>query len=416
MAEDTRVDYRKAFLAVTDGLRQEARYRVFTEIGRDQARFPKATWHFGAGAREVTVWCSNDYLGMGRHPQVIAAMVEEARNGSVGAGGTRNISGNSHAVVTLEAELAALHQKPAALVFSSGYVANQTAIAAIAQCLPGCLIFSDADNHNSMIEGVRRAGRDKVIFRHNDVGHLEELLRNADPRRPKLIAFESVYSMDGDVGPIAEIAALAQQYGALTYLDEVHAVGLYGAHGAGYAEEIGAMEQIDIVQGTLGKGFGCFGGYIAAASEIIDAVRSTAHGFIFTTALPPPVAAAACASIRHLRTSGSERQNHRRQVARTKARLEASGIPVLDNPTHIVPVMIGDAALAKAASDLLLERHAIYVQPINYPTVPRGTERLRITPTPFHDDALIEALALALVDVFDTLKLERKPERVLAAE
>ena len=409
-------DYRNAFSTVTKTLRDENRYRVFTEIAREQSRFPKATWHLADGARDVTVWCSNDYLGMGRHPDVVAAMVEEAQRGSVGAGGTRNISGNSHAVVMLEAELADLHGKDAALVFTSGYVANQTAIATIAQCLPGCIIFSDSENHNSMIDGVRRAGCDKVIFRHNDTAHLEELLKAADPARPKLIVFESVYSMDGDVGPLATFADLAEKYGALTYLDEVHAVGLYGAHGAGYAEEIGVMDRIDIIQGTLGKGYGCFGGYFAARAEIVDAVRCNAHGFIFTTALPPPVAAAARTSIRHLKASGAERQGHRRQVARTKLKLKAAGIPVLDNPTHIVPVMIGNAAKAKAASDLLLERHGIYVQPINYPTVPRGTERLRITPTPFHDDALIDALTTALVDVFDTLGLERRPEPAIAAE
>lgn len=409
-------DYKNAFAAVTSTLQAENRYRVFTEIARDQARFPKATWHLASGASDVTVWCSNDYLGMGRHPDVVAAMISEARRGSVGAGGTRNISGNSHAVVALEAELASLHNKKAALVFSSGYVANQTAIATIAQCLPGCIIFSDSENHNSMIDGVRRAGCDKKVFRHNDVAHLEELLKAADPARPKLIVFESVYSMDGDVGPLHAFADLAEKYGALTYLDEVHAVGLYGEHGAGYAEEIGAMDRIDILQGTLGKGFGCFGGYIAASAEIVDAVRCNAHGFIFTTALPPPVAAAAAASIRHLKRSQAERAGQRKQVARTKRVLDAAGIPVLDNPTHIVPVMIGDAAKAKAASDLLLERHHIYVQPINYPTVPRGTERLRITPTPFHTDALIDELATALVDVFDTLGLARRPGQTLAAE
>jgi 5-aminolevulinate synthase len=409
-------DYKTAFSTVTKTLRDENRYRVFTEIARDQARFPRATWHLADGIREVTVWCSNDYLGMGRHPAVVAAMADEAQRGSVGAGGTRNISGNSHAVVLLEAELAELHGKDAALVFSSGYVANQTAIATIAQCLPGCIIFSDSENHNSMIDGVRRAGCDRQIFRHNDAAHLEELLGAADPARPKLIVFESVYSMDGDVGPLKAFADLAEKYGALTYLDEVHAVGLYGAHGAGYAEEIGVMDRIDIIQGTLGKGFGCFGGYFAARAEIVDAVRCNAHGFIFTTALPPPIAAAARASIRHLRASSTERQGQRRQVARTKMKLEAAGIPVLDNPTHIVPVMIGDAAKAKAASDLLLERHGIYVQPINFPTVPRGTERLRITPTPFHDDALIDTLTAALVDVFDTLGLVRRPEQAIAAE
>ncbi|MCZ8182493.1 MAG: 5-aminolevulinate synthase [Beijerinckiaceae bacterium] len=409
-------DYRKAFEAVTTGLKAENRYRVFTEIARDRARFPRATWHAGPEPREVTVWCSNDYLGMGRHPDVIAALIEEAESGSVGAGGTRNISGNSHAVVGLEHDLARIHGKEAALVFSSGYVANQTAIATLAQCLPGCLILSDSDNHNSMIDGIRRAGCEKAVFRHNDVAHLEGLLRAADPERPKMIVFESVYSMDGDVGPIHAICDLAERHGALTYLDEVHAVGLYGAHGAGYAEEIGAMARIDVIQGTLGKGFGCFGGYIAARHEMVDAVRCNAHGFIFTTALPPPLAAAARASIRHLATSQAERQQHRARVGAVKRALGQAGIPVLDNPTHIVPVMIGDPALAKAASDRLLERHAIYVQPINYPTVPRGTERLRITPTPFHDETLTEELVNALIETFGALGLPFRNAPSLAAE
>lgn len=412
----TPYDYSRAFHAVTDTLKAEKRYRVFTEIARDHDRFPRATWHTPQGVREVTVWCSNDYLGMGRHPDVIAAMVDEAERGSVGAGGTRNISGNSHAVCALERELADLHNKEAALVLSSGYVANQTAIATIAQCLPGCILFSDSDNHNSMIDGVRRAGCDKRIFRHNDVQHLEELLKAADPHAPKIIVFESVYSMDGDVGPIHAFCDLAEKYNALTYLDEVHAVGLYGARGAGYAEEIGAMDRIDILQGTLGKGFGCFGGYFAAKAEIVDAVRCNAHGFIFTTAMPPPIAAAAQASIRHLKTSQAERMGQRRQVARTKRRLAELGIPVLDNPTHIVPVMVGDAALAKAASDLLLERHDIYVQPINYPTVPVGTERLRITPTPLHDDAMMDHLVDSFCKVWDRLGIAKAGEQAKAAE
>ncbi|CAN1500044.1 BioF 7-keto-8-aminopelargonate synthetase and related enzymes [Rhabdaerophilaceae bacterium] len=400
-------DYSSAFQAVRTTLEREDRYRVFQQILRDSADFPHAIWAGPAGERRVTVWCTNDYLGMGRHPDVIRAMVETAQTTAVGAGGTRNISGNSAAICALERDLAALHGKSAALVFSSGYVANQSAIATIAQVLPDCVILSDSDNHNSMIEGVRRSGRDRVIFPHNDLVTLETMLAKIPAERPKLIVFESVYSMDGDVAPIAEMTALARRYGALTYLDEVHAVGLYGAHGAGYAEEIGVMGEIDIVQGTLGKGFGCFGGYIAASAEIIDAVRSTAGGFIFTTALPPPVAAAAHAAINHLRWSNVERQGQRSQVVKTKARLAELGIPVLSNPTHIVPVMIGDSAKAKAASDMLLERHGLYIQPINYPTVPRGTERLRITPTPFHSDVMIEALCLALVDVFERLALPR---------
>lgn len=410
-------DYSKAFRAVRQTLESESRYRVFQEIARDSARFPFATWNGPAGPREVTVWCTNDYLGMGRHPDVIAAMVDAAENGSVGAGGTRNISGNSSAIVALEEELADLHGKEAALVFSSGYVANQSAIAAIAGALPDCVILSDRENHNSMIEGVRRANRERVIFPHNDLAALETLLAELAPERPKLIVFESVYSMDGDVAPIGEICALARRHGAMTYIDEVHAVGLYGQRGAGYAEETGTMGELDVIQGTLGKGFGCFGGYIAASREVVDAVRSTAQGFIFTTALPPPVAAAARASIRHLKQSGAERLAQRRQVTRLKTRLAAAGIPVLDNPTHIVPVMICDSAKAKQASDRLLTHHDLYIQPINYPTVPRGTERLRVTPTPFHTDAMIEDLVGALVDVFDALGLERGEVRHrLAAE
>jgi 5-aminolevulinate synthase len=410
-------DYSDAFRAVRKTLETERRYRVFQEIARDSARFPHASWAGPDGARDVTVWCTNDYLGMGRHPEVIGAMVAEAERGSVGAGGTRNISGNSAAVVALEEELAELHGKEAALVFSSGYVANQSAIAAIAGALPGCVILSDQGNHNSMIEGVRRAGRERMIFPHNDLAALESTLAGLPLEQPKLIVFESVYSMDGDVSPIGAITRLARQYGAMTYIDEVHAVGLYGQHGAGYAEETGVMGELDVIQGTLGKGFGCFGGYIAASRDVIDAVRSTAHGFIFTTALPPPVAAAARASIRHLKISGAERLAQRRQVTRTKARLAEAGIPVLDNPTHIVPVMIGDSAKAKEASDMLLERHGLYIQPINYPTVARGTERLRITPSPFHTDAMIDTLVLALADVFDRLGLKREAvDHRLAAE
>lgn len=410
-------DYQASFKAARAALKAEKRYRVFTEIERDAARFPIATWHGPNGlARDVTVWCSNDYLGMGRHADVVGAMVETAASSGVGAGGTRNISGNSHAVIELERELAALHGKEAALVFSSGYVANQTAIATIAQLLPDCLILSDSDNHNSMIDGVRRAGRARAIFRHNDVAHLEELLAAADPERAKLIVFESVYSMDGDVAPIHAFCDLAAKYGALTYIDEVHAVGMYGSHGAGYAEEIGAMERLDIIQGTLAKGYGCFGGYIAGSEALIDAVRSHAQGFIFTTALPPPVAAAARAAIRHLRSSQAERDMQRRQVRRVKDLLQKAAIPVLDNPTHIVPVMVGDAALAKLASDRLLDRHGIYVQPINFPTVPRGTERLRVTPTPFHTDELVDQLVAALCEVWEALDLPRQVDVTASAK
>jgi 5-aminolevulinate synthase len=397
--------YDHFFQSALDTLHEERRYRVFTTLERDVARFPRATWHSPQGPRDVVVWCTNDYLGMSRHEAVIEAAAETARRMGVGAGGTRNIAGTSRPIVELEGALAAIHGKESALVFTSGYVSNETGIATIAKLLPGCLILSDAQNHNSMIEGVRRSGAEKAIFRHNDLGHLEELLKAADPDRPKLIVFESVYSMDGDVAPIHAICDLARRYGAMTYVDEVHAVGLYGASGGGYAEEIGALDRLDVIEATLAKGFGCIGGYLASSRLVIDAIRSNAHGFIFTTALPPAIAAAALASVRHLAVSGEERQRHRAQVARTKAVLNAAGLPVKSNPTHIVPVVVGDPELTKRASDLLLTDHGIYVQPINYPTVPRGTERLRITPTPFHGDELIDELARGLTAVWRKLGL-----------
>src|ERR1700760_1812588 len=386
-------DYVGDFHAAIAALKQERRYRVFADLERKAGKFPHAFWNGPDGKRDVVVWCSNDYLGMGQHPKVIEAMCAAARRMGAGAGGTRNISGTNRALVELETELADLHEKDAALVFTSGYVSNHTGIATIARLLPDCLILSDALNHNSMIEGVRAAGCARQIWRHNDVGHLEELLSRAPPCRPKLIVFESVYSMDGDVAPLEAICDVAERHGAMTYLDEVHAVGMYGPRGAGIAERDGVMARIDIIEGTLAKAFGTLGGYIAGPGAVVDAVRSHAPGFIFTTALPPPVAAAATASIAHLKTSGAERAAQRAAVAATKAALTKSGLPVLPSDTHIVPVMVGDAELCQRASDVLLERHRIYIQPINYPTVPRGTERLRITPGPFHDSALIAQLA-----------------------
>jgi 5-aminolevulinate synthase len=372
-------------------------------------------WHSPEGPKNVVIWCSNDYLGMGEHPKVIGAMVETATRMGTGAGGTRNIAGNNHPLVELERELADLHRKEAALVFTSGYVSNETGIATLAKLMPNCLILSDGLNHNSMIEGVRQARCEKRIFCHNDMTHLEELLDAADPSRPKLIVFESLYSMDGDVAPVNRICDLAERYGAMTYIDEVHAVGMYGTRGGGISERDGAASRIDVIEGTLAKAFGCLGGYIASTSALIDTVRSYAPGFIFTTALPPAVCAAATAAIRHLKTSQWERERHQDRAARTKAVLTASALPVMRSPTHIVPVFIGDPEMCKKASDLLLSDHGIYIQPINYPTVPKGTERLRITPSPHHDDVLIDSLAEALVDVWQRLELPFK-ECALAAE
>ncbi|MEE1657374.1 5-aminolevulinate synthase [Microvirga sp. CF3062] len=408
------MDYQNFFTSALDRLQAERRYRVFADIERLAGRYPQAIWHSPEGSRPITVWCSNDYLGMGQNREVTRAMVETAWRLGTGAGGTRNISGNSNPLVGLEAELADLHGKEAALVFTSGYVSNQTGISTLARLIPNCLILSDSLNHNSMIEGVRQSGCDKVIFRHNDLEHLEELLQAAGDRT-KLIVFESVYSMDGDISPIHAICDLAERYNAMTYIDEVHAVGMYGPRGAGIAEREGAMHRIDVIEGTLAKAFGVMGGYLTGTKAVMDAIRSFAPGFIFTTALPPAVAAAATASIRHLKSSSTERQQQQRQAARTKAVLSSAGLPVLDTPTHIVPVMVGDAEACKAASDRLLEKHGIYIQPINYPTVPRGTERLRITPGPFHSNAHIDALAAALVEVWTALRLPLEP-KVQAAE
>ncbi|NLS07512.1 5-aminolevulinate synthase [Rhizobium sp. P32RR-XVIII] len=397
--------YRQYFGAAISRLHAEQRYRVFADLERIAGRFPFATWRSPSGQREVVIWCSNDYLGMGQNAKVIEAMIDAARRHGTGAGGTRNISGTNHPLVELEAELADLHGKDGALVFTSGYVSNQTGISTIAKLIPDCLILSDALNHNSMIEGIRQSGREKQIFRHNDVRHLEQLLKAAGPERPKLIVFESLYSMDGDIAPIHRICDLADRYGAMTYLDEVHAVGMYGRRGGGVAERDGAMERIDVIEGTLAKAFGCLGGYIAGDGDLLDAVRSYAPGFIFTTALPPAICAAATVAIRHLKDSDRERQRQQDRVRRVKARLIAAKLPVMPSDSHIVPVWVGDPAKCKAASDILLAKNGIYIQPINYPTVARGTERLRITPSPCHDDIMIGQLVAALADVWNQLGL-----------
>jgi 5-aminolevulinate synthase len=408
------MDYQAHFAQALAKLRDERRYRVFADLERHAGRFPRAKWHSPHGARDVVIWCSNDYLGMGQHPKVIGAMIETATRMGTGAGGTRNIAGTNRPLVELERELADLHRKEAALVFTSGYVSNETGISTLAKLIPNCVILSDALNHNSMIEGIRQSCCEKQIFRHNDMAHLETLLRSTGDR-PKLIVFESLYSMDGDVAPTREICDLAARYGAMTYIDEVHAVGMYGPRGAGIAARDGTMGRIDVIEGTLAKAFGCLGGYIAGSAQLIDAVRSYAPGFIFTTALPPAVCAAATAAIRHLRVSDWERERHLNRAGRTKAVLSAAGLPIIENDTHIVPVFVGDPERCKQASDLLLERHGIYIQPINYPTVAKGTERLRITPSPYHDDALIDELAEALVNVWEELGLPRN-RRPLAAE
>jgi 5-aminolevulinate synthase len=403
------MDYRGIFEDAVDTLRAEKRYRVFADLERIAGSFPRAIYRDESdNQREITIWCSNDYLGMGQHEKVVAAMQDTAGKMGVGAGGTRNISGTNRALVELERSLADLHRKEAALIFTSGFVSNEASISTIARLLPDCIIFSDQLNHASMIQGVRQSGMEKKIFRHNDVAHLRELLSQVDRKRPKLIVFESVYSMDGDIAPIAEICDLADEFGAMTYIDEVHAVGMYGPRGGGIADRDNLMDRIDVIEGTLAKGYGVMGGYVAANKAIIDAIRSYAPEFIFTTALPPALCAAARASIEHLKTSDHERNMQQRQARLTKAILADAGLPVMDTETHIVPLIVGDARLVKAASDMLLEKHNIYIQPINYPTVPKGTERLRITPTPLHTDEMIFELRHALVSVWTSLELQRE--------
>lgn len=401
------MDYQAFFEQKLTSLKDEGNYRIFADIERRAGAFPAAQYHGGPEVRDVTVWCSNDYLGMGQNPKVLAAMHEALDKCGAGAGGTRNISGTNHYHVLLEQELADLHNKEAALLFTSGYVSNWAGLSTLASRLPGCVVLSDELNHASMIEGIRHSRAKCIVFKHNDPEDLERHLKSLDPDVPKLIAFESVYSMDGDIAPIKEFCDLADKYGAMTYLDEVHAVGLYGPRGGGIAEREGLMDRLTVIEGTLAKAFGVIGGYIAASAALCDFIRSFASGFIFTTALPPAVAAGARVSIQHLKTSDEERLLQRDRVQRVRDRLKAIGIPTLENPSHIVPVMVGDPKHCKQISDWLMDNHGIYVQPINYPTVPRGTERLRITPSPVHTDEDIDKLVSALSEIWSQCALAR---------
>ena len=399
--------YISRFREALAGLRREGRYRVFADIVRRKGSYPQALYHAEQNARPITVWCSNDYLCMGQHPKVLAATHEAIETTGAGSGGTRNISGTTHYHVELEQELADLHGKEAALIFTSGYVSNDTTLATLAKLLPGLIAFSDEQNHASMIEGIRHGGIEKHIFKHNDMADLEAQLRAADPNVPKLIAFESVYSMDGDFSPIGTICDLAEKYGAITYLDEVHSVGLYGPRGAGVAARDGVMDRVDIIEGTLAKAFGVMGGYITASTDLVDCLRSFAPGFIFTTSLAPVLAAGVLASVRHLKESNAEREKLQERAEKLKSLLRDAGLPLMETTSHIVPVFVGDAATCKSVSDALLRDHAIYVQPINYPTVPRGTERLRFTPSPMHTDAMMEQLVRALDQVWTAHHLKR---------
>jgi len=401
------MDYEAMFQAQLDELRSVGNYRVFADLERKMGSFPRATRHVNGAEHEVTVWCSNDYLGMGQHPDVLSAMHGALDSCGAGAGGTRNISGTNHHHVLLEAELADLHNKEAALIFTSGYVSNWAALGTLASRLPDCIVLSDAGNHASMIEGIRHSRADRMVFKHNSPEDLDRRLGTIEPGRPKLVAFESVYSMDGDISPIKEILDVCEHHGAMSYIDEVHAVGMYGPRGGGVAEREGLMDRITVIEGTLGKAFGVMGGYIAGSAAMVDFVRSFASGFIFTTALPPLIAAGAAASVRHLKTSSVERAGHRDRVANVRRRLTAIGIPVMENDSHIIPVMVGDPKKCKMISDWLLDNHGIYVQPINYPTVPKGTERLRITPSPVHSDDDIERLVSGLSEIWSHCALAR---------
>jgi 5-aminolevulinate synthase len=401
------LDYNRIFTQAIDRLHAEGRYRVFIDILRNKGTFPNARCFAGHnGPKPITVWCSNDYLSMGQHPKVIAAMEEALHDVGAGSGGTRNIAGNTHYHIDLEAELADLHGKQGALLFTSGYVSNEATLATLAKVLPGCIIYSDELNHASMIAGIRNSGCEKRVFRHNDLEHLEELLASDDPERPKLIAFESVYSMDGDVAPIHAICDLADKYEALTYLDEVHAVGMYGPRGGGISDRDAAAHRITIIEGTLAKAIGVMGGYVTADTMIIDVIRSYAPGFIFTTSLSPVLVAGALASVRHLKASSAERDAQQAAATELKTMMREAGLPVMASTTHIVPLMVGDPVKAKRASDILLAEYGVYVQPINYPTVPRGTERLRFTPGPTHTEIMMRDLTAALVEIWDRLDLE----------
>jgi 5-aminolevulinate synthase len=402
------LDYDRIFEAAIERLHDEGRYRVFVDILRTRGQFPNAHCFGGNGPKPITVWCSNDYLGMGQHPAVLEAMEQALREVGAGSGGTRNISGNTHYHTELENELAQLHGKEASLLFTSGYVSNEAALSTLGKLLPGCVIFSDELNHASMIAGIKNSGCEKRLFRHNDLDHLEQLLAEEDPDAPRLIAFESVYSMDGDIAPIAEICDLADRYNALTYLDEVHAVGMYGEMGGGISERDGVADRLTIIEGTLGKAFGVMGGYIAADRTIVDCIRSYAPGFIFTTSLSPVLVAGALASVRHLKASSDERRAQQEAAAMLKAKFAAAGLPVMPSATHIVPLLVGCPVKAKRISDILLAEYGLYVQPINYPTVPRGTERLRFTPGPCHTDAMIDELVGALAEVWSRLQLEQR--------